>query len=513
MRRGQLLTVVILGAALGFSAAAQADVRLPHVFGKHMVLQREKPLPVWGWADPGEEVTVKIAEQEVKTTATLKGEWKLSLKPLAAGGPLVMTVAGKNKIELADVLVGEVWLCSGQSNMEMGIRSVNDGEKEIAAADYPQIRLLWVPRRTGAKAFNDIDASWKVCTPENISSYGWWKSGFSAAGYFFGRELHQKLKVPVGLIDASWGGTRIEPWTPPEGFAAVPALNKIVETIRQATPKYEKALAEALTAYEAWLPKARQALEAKRDVPAPPAWPKHQLDNNAEPTGIYNGMIHALIPFAMRGAIWYQGESNNPDGMLYTEMMKALIGGWRQLWGQGDFPFYYVQIAPLQVIYERDNLPKLWEAQTAAMAIPNTGMVVISDIGDLVDIHPKNKQDVGKRLAAWALAKTYGDSSIVYCGPIYKEMAVENGKIRIKFDYAAPGLASRNGKPLDWFTIAGEDKKFVSAKAEIDSDSVVVSSDEVKAPVAVRFAWDMKATPNLMNKAGLPASPFRTDKW
>jgi len=244
-----------------------------------------------------------------------------------------------------------------------------------------------------------------------------------------------------------------------------------------------------------------------------PAWPKHLLEDNGQPSSIYNGMIHALVPFAIRGAIWYQGESNNPDGMLYFEKMKALIGGWRQVWNEGDFPFYYVQIAPLDALYENDRLPRLWEAQLAALTIPNTGMVVTTDIGDLKDIHPKNKQDVGKRLALWALAKTYGRDNLVCSGPLYKSMAVEDDKIRVRFDYVGGGLASRDGRPLNWFEIAGDDRKFVKAEATIDGDSVVVRSATVSRPVAVRFGWNRAAEPNLMNKEGLPASPFRTDKW
>jgi sialate O-acetylesterase len=268
-----------------------------------------------------------------------------------------------------------------------------------------------------------------------------------------------------------------------------------------------------------WLPGAEKAVAEGKSVTAPPTWPKHQLDDMGQPTGIYNAMIHPLVPFAIRGAIWYQGESNAAEGMAYCDKMKALIGGWRTVWGQGDFPFYYVQIAPLDgqaglyKVYADDQLPRLWEAQTAAMALPNTGMAVTNDIGDLADIHPKNKQDVGKRLALWALAKTYGRAGLVCSGPLYKSMAVEGDQIRVRFDYVGGGLASRDGKPLTWFTIAGEDHKFVDAQAIIDGDTVVVRSDQVPKPVAVRFAWSMTAQPNFMNKDGLPASAFRTDRW
>ena len=511
VRSRVLMNVVLVAVLLIAAPAAVADVRLPHVIGSNMVLQRDMAVPIWGWADPGEEVTVKIAGQEVRVKADEKGGWIVRLAAMPAGGPHEMTVAGKNTVQLANVLVGEVWVASGQSNMEMGISQVNDAEKEIAAADYPQIRLFDVPKVAAGEPVDDVDAAWLPCSPQNIMAGTW--GGFSAAAYFFGRELHKELKVPIGLIDSSWGGTRIEPWTQAEAFADMPMFKEITKQVAQAAPNYKKALADAVTQFEAWLPKAREALDAGKTIPPPPAWPKHPLASEGQPTGLYNGMIHPLAPFAIRGAIWYQGESNHPDGAKYTDMMKALIGGWRKVWDEGDFPFYYVQIAPYGKIYKEDMLPKLWEAQTAAMAIPNTGMIVTTDIAELNDIHPKNKQDVGKRLALWALAKTYGKQDVVCSGPLYKSMTIEGGKVRLSFDYVGGGLAARDGEPLNWFEIAGEDHKFVKADAVIDGPSVVVSSDKVPVPVAVRLSWSQIAQPNLMNKEGLPASPFRTDQW
>lgn len=515
MQRSMIAVSLIVSATWVFLAAspASADVRLPHVIASHMVLQRDMPIPIWGWAEPGEEVIVKIGDHEATAKAAADGKWQVKLPAMAAGGPHTMSVAGKNKIELTDILVGEVWLCSGQSNMDMGIRSVNDADKEIADAKYPTIRLFQIPMKTSGEPTSDVDATWRPCTPENVGSGGFWGVGFSAVAYFFGRDIQKELNVPVGLIQSAWGGTKIEPWTPRAGFEMVPAVQDTVKVIDEATPNFNKAVAKAVTEIEAWMPKAKAALEAKKSVPPPPAWPKHLFEDNGQPTSIYNGMVHAIVPFAIRGAIWYQGESNNPDGMLYYEKMKALIGGWRKIWNEGEFPFYYVQIAPLDAVYEADRLPKLWEAQTAAMAVPNTGMVVTTDIADLKDIHPKDKQDVGKRLALWALAKTYGQDKLVCSGPLYKSMAVEGDKIRLRFDYVGGGLASRDGKPLNWFEIAGADKKFEKAEVTIDGDSVVVRSDKVTQPVAVRFGWNRAAEPNLMNKEGLPASPFRTDKW
>lgn len=493
---------------------ANADVRLPKVIGSHMVLQRDVSVPIWGWADQGEEVTVVLGNAKVSAKPGSDGKWMVKLPAMSAGGPHTMTVKGRNAIELTDILIGEVWICSGQSNMEMGMNGIQDADKEVAAAQYPNIRLYHVfPWKTATEPQDDFDANWQVCSPDAVKKGGFWTSGFPATAYFFGRQIHKELDVPVGLIATCWGGTRIEPWTPRAGFESVPSLNDVVKVIDKATPKFNAAVRTAVEDTEKWLPTAKKAIEEGMRVPPPPEWPKHLFEKNDQPTSIYNAMVHPLVPFAIRGAIWYQGESNHPDGMAYFEKMKALINGWRRIWGQGEFPFYYVQIAPFDALYPDDTLPRLWEAQSAALSIPNTGMAVTVDIADLKDIHPKNKQDVGKRLALWALARTYSKTGFEYSGPLYKSMAVEDGKIRLQFDHVGAGLVSRDGKPLSWFDIAGEDRKFVKADAAIDGETVVVSSSEVAKPVAVRLGWSRKAEPNLSNKDGLPASPFRTDKW
>ena len=516
----EIAVVAVVFAICGcLTMSAHGDVRLPHIIADGMVLQRDIEVPIWGWAEPGEEVAVTMADHKATAKADAAGKWLVRLPAMKAGGPHGMTVAGKNTIELKDILVGEVWICSGQSNMDMGIRSVNRGEQEVAEAKFPQIRLFRIGYKTAPAPQEDVDAQWKPCSPDNIGTGGFFNVGFSAVAYFFGRELHKELNVPIGLIQSAWGGSRIEPWTPPVGFAAVESLKDIVKTIDSATPNFDAAVKKTVEDIRTWLPGAEKTVAEGKPVAPPPAWPKHQLDDMGQPTGIYNAMIHPLVPLAIRGAIWYQGESNAPEGMAYCDKMKALIGGWRKIWGQGDFPFYYVQIAPLDgqaglyKAYADDQLPRLWEAQTAALAIPNTGMVVTNDISDLADIHPKNKQDVGKRLALWALAKTYGRTGLVCSGPLYKSMAIEADQIRVRFDYLGAGLASRDGKPLTWFAVAGEDHKFVDAQAVIDGDTVVVRSEQVPKPVAVRFAWSMTAQPNLMNKEGLPASAFRTDRW
>jgi len=492
----------------------RADVRLPKVFGSHMVFQQGKPLVIWGWAQPNETLTVQLGAVTAQATANDRGEWKTTLPEMKAGGPFVLTVTGSSRVSYEDVMIGEVWLCSGQSNMEMGVGMVRDSQKEIAEANDPGIRLLLVAHKIAPLPQSDVDGAWKTCSPKTIAEGGW--GGFSAAAYFFGRELHNKLGVTVGLIESSWGGTRIEPWTPPEGFALVPALaheHDMVELADPRTPQHQRRLAETLDALQKWLGTARQAMTNHEVVPAMPVYPAeleapHDVQNA---TVLYNGMIYPLCPFAIRGVIWYQGESNLGDGALYTERMKALVEGWRGLWHEGDFPFYYVQIAPYNYGGNAEVEPLFWEAQTAAQTIPDTGMVVINDIGDIKDIHPKNKQEVGRRLALWALAKTYDQNVPAFRGPAFQSMAMEGATLRVTFDSVGGGLASRDGKPLSAFEIIDADEGgFVKADARIDGSSVVLSSPDVKHPVAVRFAWSMFAEPNLMNAEGLPVGTFRS---
>lgn len=492
----------------------EAVMKIPAVIGDNMVLQRGMNAPIWGWAETGDEVTVTVDGQTVTTQTNAEGKWFVKLPELAPPGPYSISISnGDDIITLKNVLVGDVWICSGQSNMDMGINQVHGGKQAVETADYPNIRLLHIPMVTSGYEKDDVSSSWKVCSPETLEQGGFWGAGFSAVAYFFGREIHEEIDVPVGLVHTAWGGTRIEPWTPPVGFTSVESLQDIAKAIERTSPDHRKNMAKAVTDIESWIPEAKQALESGAMVPSPPEWPKHELDNNVQPTGIYNAMIHPLVPFGIKGAIWYQGESNRGD-VLYTAKMEALITGWRKVWDQGDFPFYYVQIAPFRYGDNNDYTMKMWEMQSEAMAIAETGMAVTTDLVDnLNDIHPQNKEDVSKRLARWALAKTYGKNDIVYSGPIYKSMEKVDGKIRLHFDFADAELKSRDGEPLNWFTIAGEDKKFVRAQAEIDGQTVVVQSDEVKNPVAVRFGWNQEADPNLINGAGLPASPFRTDDW
>ena len=490
-----------------------AEVTLPHVIGSNMVLQRDMPVPIWGWASAGEEITITLSTEDsggepITTVADAEGNWRTDLPAMQAGGPYTLKISGNNTLELTNVLFGEVWVCSGQSNMQWSVSGSKDSEAEIAAAMYPKIRLFYVPRIPSGLLQQDVEADWYETTPETIEN-------FSAVAYYFGRKLYKNLEVPIGLINTSWGGTRIEPWTPPVGFAAVPALESISKEIQEAQANYREQLPERMKEIEAWIAETRKALETDARLTQIPD-NTHLLAHQARPTGLYNGMVHPLVPYAIRGALWYQGESNLQDGMLYHEKMKALINGWREVWGQGDFPFYFVQLAPFNYGGWVGNplfLPQIWEAQTATLSVPHTGMAVTTDIGNLEDIHPRNKQEVGRRLALWALAKTYGREDVTYSGPLYKSMAVEGGTIRLTFDAVGSGLMSRDEMPLTWFEIAGEDKQFVEAKATVDGDTIVVSNDAVAMPVAVRFGWHQSAEPNFVNKEGLPASPFRTHPW
>jgi sialate O-acetylesterase len=492
-----------------------AEIRLPKIFGSHMVLQQGKPIQLWGWANPGETATAQIDEAKQSATANDKGEWKISLPAMKAGGPYSLKVSGSNEILLENVMIGEVWLCSGQSNMEMGMKKFHISPQEIAAANHPGIRLMLVENKWTPRPQNDIEGTWKVCTSQSIAEGGW--DGFSATAYYFGREIHQTLGVAVGLINSDWGGTKIESWTPPEGFAAVPALKDENDRVQLANPKSEThqlRLQQAVGELDLWHQTARSALLAGQPTPPAPnlAEELRGPQDLQHATALYNGMIHPLAPFAIRGAIWYQGESNMGDGMRYADRMKALVSGWRKVWNQGNFPFYFVQIAPYNYPnYPPETAPEIWEAQSAAAReIPNSGMAVVNDVGDLNDIHPQDKITVGKRLALLALAKTYGKNDLAYSGPVFKALTAEGQQLRVQFDHAHGGLSTRDGKAPDWFEIIdAKEGGFVKAEARISGDSIVLSSPEVKNPAAVRFAWSHIATPNLMNGKGLPAGAFR----
>ena len=623
-----------------------ANVTLPKIFGDNMVLQRNKPIPVWGWADANEKITVRFDHQTKSVEADKNGNWKINLDKESAGGPFQLVVKGKNTITFNNVLVGEVWICSGQSNMEMPVEGwgkVNNYQQEIAAANYPKIRHIKIPNTINTKPQKDISQSeWKICSPETVGD-------FTAAGYFFARELYNQLKVPIGLINTSWGGTHVETWTSGEAFensnefksmiAQMPSLNldslakvrieasmKKIEMLQGTLPAAGETASWEMTDFDdskwpqmqlpslweqkqlgdldgvVWFRKTvdvsendagKEAilelamiddndvtyvngvkvgginsynqhrkytiptgvLKAGKNIIAVRVedtgggggiygdstdmkltidkniislagnWTfkveqiygnANSVGPNSYPTLLFNAMVHPLIPFAFEGVIWYQGETNADRAYQYRKAFPLMIADWRKHWGAGDFPFYFVQLASFNAANGNSKKGSTWaelrEAQTMTLSLPNTGMAVTTDIGNSTDIHPKDKQDVGKRLAAIALHHVY-KKDIVYSGPVYQSMKVDGNKIIINFTNIGSGLMAKYGV-LKGFEIAGFGQQFYPATAIIEGDHVVVHSDEISYPVAVRFGWmDDAGEDNLFNKEGFPASPFRTDHW
>ena len=459
-----------LALLLFVTSAVQADLTISSIIGDNMVIQRDQPVVLWGWDEAGQDISVSMGGAKATSKAADDGSWSVSLPALAAGGPHEITFNGSSDVTIKNVLVGEVWLCSGQSNMEWTVAQSLNPQEEIKAGTHPRIRHIKFPHVVSDKPIDNARTNgWTETTPQTVA-------GYTAVGYAYARFLQKELDVPVGIIGCNWGGTRIEPWTPPVGFQSVEALKDIADDLANYPLKNDKGQVQVQT-----------------------------------PLAIYNAMVHPILKFRFKGAIWYQGESNNGEGMLYHEKMKALIYGWRKVFNNPDMPFYFVQLAPYR--YNRpEALPGIWEAQLATLSVEGTGMAVTTDIGNVGDIHPKNKQEVGRRLSLWALTHTYSREVGIVSGPLYKSMKIEGNKVRISFDYTDGRLAANDGKDLSWFTIKGKDGEFVEAKAVIDGQTVLVSSDEVEEPVAVRLGWNELAEPNLVNAAGLPASPFRTDR-
>jgi sialate O-acetylesterase len=472
---------------------ASADVKLPALISDGMVLQQGIDVPLWGWADEGESVTVEFQKQKVTATAR-DGKWVVRLKPLKAGGPFTLTISGKNKIELKDVLVGEVWICSGQSNMAWRLNQTDNAEAEIASAKYPMIRLFTVPRLEVDAPVNDVKGSWKECGPETVAT-------FSAVGYYFGRDLHKARNVPIGLINNAVGGSPAESWMNAGVLKADTEYKQFLDEYPKRMEQYEKAVAK-------YKEDAEKAKVENRPAPRAPGRPWR-------PAGLYNGMLAPLAPYAIKGAIWYQGESNATRAYQYRRLFPAMIRNWRADWGQGDFSFLFVQLAAFgpnsQKLGESD-WAELREAQLMTLSnTPKTGMAVAIDAGTIDDIHPRNKQPVGSRLALAARAIAYGEK-ITHSGPVYQSMKIEGDKAILSFKHTGGGLEARDGE-LKGFIIAGEDKVWREAKAEIKGDRAIVTSPEVAKPLAVRYGWMKYPTCNLYNKAGLPATPFRTDDW
>ncbi|EMI22448.1 sialic acid-specific 9-O-acetylesterase, partial [Rhodopirellula maiorica SM1] len=468
-----------------------AELKLASVFSDHMVLQREQSVPVWGIAEAGESITVQFANQTKTTTADENGKWKIELGSMAANNEpqslIVESGSEPRRVELTDVLVGEVWLASGQSNMEWEMQMKADSKADIPNSTHPNLRLFAVPLTTALTPQDDVEANWTRSSPQTSAS-------FSAIGYYFGLRLHEELGVPVGMIQSAWGGTRIEPWTSVDGFGAVSALHSEADRIRSqtpGTPAYRKSQQAHLQKVQQWTESLAHALEQNQAAPPLPPQPATLAKNHGTPTTLYNAMIHPLVPMAIRGAIWYQGESNRGDGLGYVDKKKALLASWRNAFKQPKLPFYFVQIAPYQYGEEDPEiLARFWVAQHECMKIPHTGMVVTTDIADLNDIHPPHKKEVARRLSLWALADTYDQADIDPSGPLYANHKVDGGAIRVAFSHAKSGLTSRDGKPLTDFEIAGIDGNFYPATATIDGNHIIVESPNVAEPKQVRFGWN-----------------------
>ena len=477
-----LLALFLFAASPAIGAEAAAKPFVSPLFTAHMVLQRNQHDPVWGWTKPGAKVTVSIEGKTATATAGADGKWLAKIGPLSAGGPYELTISGPETVKLADVLVGDVWICSGQSNMEFGIGNGKNAKQEIANANYPQIRLFTVVKNRSTQPLavfgkrKSAMPGWQPCTPKSVAFGGW--NGFTAVGYFFGRDLYRHLKVPIGLIHTSWGGTVAEAWTSAAALETMPDFKSAVEKLQSQKP-------------------GRKA------------------DGNPNvPTVLYNAMIAPLVPFAIKGVIWYQGESNVGRAKQYATLLAKMIGDWRNRFEEGNFPFLIVQLANFMNTKpepSESGWAELREAQSlAAEAAGHSAIASAIDIGEAHDIHPKNKQEVGRRLALVARALAYGEH-VEYEGPTFKSLSVQGDKATVHFDHLGGGLEAKGG-PLKGFAIAGADGKFVWGDATIDGKTVVVSSPKVEHPVSVRYAWADNPVANLYNKAGLPANPFRASE-
>lgn len=484
-------------------ALADAGLKLPSIFGHHMVLQRNIENPVWGWADPNARVSVTFGGNIVETTADGEGEWSLKLKPLPGSShALDMTIrSGTETLILSNIVIGEVWICSGQSNMQWAVGQANDSDLEIATANYPNIRLISVPQVGTQELQDDFNGQWQLCTPDTVGD-------FSAVGYFFGRQLHQSLGVPIGLIDNAWGGSAAEAWVHRDVLEKDGRFDAYIAEWKntEATFDFEKAMA-------AWKVKADEAKAAGKPVPRAP---RNLLTGQHRPGNLWAGVLHPIIGYGIRGTIWYQGESNAGRAWQYDDLFGLMISEWRRAWDQGDFPFYWVQLADFRDEVAgpgESDWAELREAQTNVLELPNTGQAVIYDIGEGRDIHPRDKQNVAKRLARIALARDYG-WQIHHLSPSYKSMEIQGNKAILTFENVGSTLYTFDTKVATGFAVAGDDKVWHPATgAVVGNDKVAVTSEAVANPVAVRYAWADNPVANLRSREGLPVVPFRTDDW
>ncbi len=513
--KNAVVTIILLA----FVSRSFADVHFASPFTNHMVLQRDMKVPVWGTAYPGEKIQLVFGKQHKVGIADASGKWMIYLDKLKAGGPFTLTAKGNNIVTLTDIYAGEVWLCSGQSNMDMTVAredrywcGVYNEAAELASANYPLIRAFDVDFTPSDSILPNVKGAWEITSPKTVGH-------FSAAAYFFARELYSTLHVPIGLVTTAYGASTAEAWISKKALEADTALSKLLQQYDKKKAVYDTSTTaknKYAFDFEKWTAAAAVEKEAGKDPPRSPKNPDPSADQH-NPYVLYNGMVNALIPYAIRGAIWYQGESNIATKEIYAHIMESLVNNWRKDWCQGDFPFIYVQLANYGKKW--DSLPaagggtnSIREQQLKNLSIPNSAMVVaIDNADDPANIHPKNKQEIGRRLALAAEAKWYG-KKITYSGPIYKTMKIEGNKIRLYFDHVAEGLLSKDG-PLKSFAIAGADKKFVAADAVIDGETILVSAPGITNPEAVRYAWGDNPPVNFYNKVNLPASPFRTDDW
>lgn len=494
-----------------FSSVVIADVKLASLFTDNMVLQRNRAIHVWGVAEPGEVICLRLNSQKLTTTADDNGDWKISLSPMAAGGPFEFIVEGMNKITLKNVMIGEVWICSGQSNMEFPLNKSKGGNEEISEAKYDMIRVFIVKHHVADDPQNFCEGEWKICSQNTISQ-------FSGVAYFFGKNLLKELNVPIGLIQTTWGGSPAEAWMSEEVLKSdedfIPILTNWDNKMKDYPSLLDEFNRNEKRLIDEWKYDSLIAANKRMAPPRKPSKPDGPGTRN-QPAGLFNGMIYPLHPFSFQGVIWYQGEANAGRAHQYRKLFPALIKNWRELWNEGDFPFLYVQLPNLNRQPEPSNSgwAELRESQLMTLSLPNTGMAVTIDIGDPMDLHPSNKKDVGIRLSLIALNKVYSKPEIICSGPIYSKSSKDGNKFLIEFSHSANGLKSKDGNTLRGFKITGDGKIFLDAHAEIKDNIVIVWNDSISNPISVRYAWADNLDCNLVNSADLPASPFRTDDW
>lgn len=507
---------------LSLTLAAQAELRLPAIIGDHMVLQQKQVNPIWGWDTPGTEIQVTLGSQNKMTKADAQGKWTVKLDALPANSqPAKMIITGSSRRELQNILVGEVWLCSGQSNMGFNLGSVWDADLDIATAKYPGLRIISVPNVGTQELQNDFKGQWQECSPTNVAA-------FTAVGYHYGRVLHEMLGVPVGLIDNAWGGSACEAWVRRDVLERDARFKTMIAKWQQTEATFtdamfEQQLAQHQTQLKAWAEARKEAQKTGKFFTAkPPRAPQNPLRGQKRPGNLFAGCLNPIIGYGIRGAIWYQGESNASQAHEYRYLFPLMIKHWRSEWKQGDFPFYWVQLADFKdevVTPGESDWAELRESQSRTIAaIPNGGQCVITDLGEANDIHPKNKRDVAERLARWALVKDYG-MNLVYRSPEFKTMQISGSKALLTFDHAPQGLRTIDVDEVRGFALCGADRRWVWAKASIiggskkGSNQIEVSSPEVSQPLAVRYAWSDNPVCNVFSAEGLPLTPFRTDDF